>query len=36
MLNIFKKAFVSIGKALVREFKVAQDRGLTDEIVQPG
>jgi transposase len=33
MLNIFKKVFITLSKVLVRVFKVAQDRGLTDDIV---
>ena len=33
MLNVLGKVFVAIGKALVRVFKVAEKRGLTEDIV---
>ena len=33
MLKAIGKVFVAIGKALVRVFKVAEERGLTEDIV---
>jgi hypothetical protein len=33
MLKILGKVFVAIGKALVRVFKVAEERGLAGDIV---
>ena len=33
MLKALGKVFVAIGKALVRVFKVAEERGLTEDIV---
>jgi hypothetical protein len=33
MLKACAKVFVSLGKALVRVFKAAEERGLTDDIV---